>query len=437
MKAESTQNGQRTDSIQPKPEIPDPARPSPEKERKSPDLNATRTGDPDKVLKSFGLFLASFLSLVSLPSLSQSNLSFNGYVKYLSMYYHPETEIPGIEASHLSSQLVHNRFNFEWYATRHLTVNLEIRNRLFLGQIVKKFPDYKKFVDVDHGYFDLSAVTETTDNWILHTMIDRASLEYYRGKWLVKAGRQRINWGINLVWNPNDIFNTFSYFDFDYEERPGTDAVKIQYYTGVTSSAQLVYKIGKDANQMALAGMYRFSRWNYDIQFLGGWVGLDYVVGCGWAGDIKGGGFRGEISWFAPREKESESREALVASISGDYTLKNSLYLHTGILFNSHGTTGPAGGRSFFNMDISAKQLSYAKYSLFGQVSYPFSPLISGNFSGMVNPCDGSLFLGPALTWSLGNNLELMATGQLFMGDEDTEFGNLGQAIYGRLKWAF
>jgi len=388
-------------------------------------------------LNSFGLFLASFLLLAAFPGLSQPDLAFNGYVKFLSMYYHPETRIPGIEASHLSSQLIHNRFNFEWYATSHLTANLEIRNRLFLGQIVKKFPNYKEFIDVDHGYFDLSAVIVTTDNWFLHTMIDRASLEYYRGNWLVKAGRQRINWGINLVWNPNDIFNTFSYFDFDYEERPGTDAVKIQYYTGVTSSAELVYKMGANTDQMALAGMYRFSKWSYDIQFLGGWVGPDYMAGFGWAGDIRGGGFRGEISWFTPREEKSASREALVASISGDYTCKNSLYLHAGFLFNSHGTTGPAGGRSFFNMDISAKQLSFAKYSLFGQVSYPFTPLISGNVTGMINPCDGSFFLGPTLTWSLGNNLELMANGQIFLGEEGTEFGNLGQAIYGRLKWAF
>jgi hypothetical protein len=81
--------------------------------------------------------------------------------------------------------------------------------------------------------------------------------------------------------------------------------------------------------------------------------------------------------------------------------------------------------------------LSFAKYSIFGQTSYPISPLFSGSFSGMVNPCDGSFYFGPSLTYSLGNNLELMATSQLFFGDPGTEFGEMGQAIFGRLKWAF
>jgi hypothetical protein len=64
-----------------------------------------------------------------------------------------------------------------------------------------------------------------------------AYLDYTAGKWQFRVGRQRINWGVNLVWNPNDVFNSFSYFDFDYEERPGSDAVRVQYYTGTTSSA--------------------------------------------------------------------------------------------------------------------------------------------------------------------------------------------------------
>lgn len=389
------------------------------------------------LLKTIRLFLSTLLILFSLISFSQENLVFKGYLKYLNMYYHPETEMLGIDADHLGMSLIHNRLNFKWYAAEKITATLEVRNRLFFGQIVKKFPSYNEYVDIDNGYFDLSAVVFTSDVMFLHSNIDRLLVEYSSGKWQASLGRQRINWGINLVWNPNDIFNTFSYFDFDYEERPGTDAVKIQYFTGMTSSAELVYKLGKDANHAALAGMYRFSGWDYDFQFLGGWVGTDFVIGGGWAGDIKGGGFRGEATYFTPREKNSGSAEAFVASVSGDYTLKNSLYLHTGFLFTSNGTTGNAGGRTFFDQNLSAKSLSFARYSIFAQASYPFTPLFSGSFSGMVNPCDASFYFGPSLTYSLGDNLELMATGQLFFGKPGTEFGEMGQAIYGRLKWAF
>ncbi len=151
-------------------------------------------------------------------------------------------------------------------------------------------------MDVDNGYFDLSFVPAQGKGWFLHSMFDRAYLDWVSGNWQITAGRQRVNWGMNLVWNPNDLFNSYSYFDFDYEERPGTDALRIQYYTGMTSSAELVYQIGENDDEMALAGLYRFSQWNYDIQFIGGWVGTDYIIGTGWAGNIKGGGFRGEIT---------------------------------------------------------------------------------------------------------------------------------------------
>jgi hypothetical protein len=381
--------------------------------------------------------LIIFLVFPTFSNAQLQKVTLNGYVKDLFMYYKPETTIPGIDAEHLSTNIIHNRLNFRWYPSTELTFAIEARNRIFFGQMIREFPVYKQTIDVDNGFFDLSEVIASGNGWFVHSIIDRAWLNYSKGDWSVTAGRQRVNWGVNLVWNPNDIFNTFSYFDFDYEERPGTDAVKIQYYTGVTSSAELVYKISRNEDETAIAAMYRFSKLNYDFQFLGGWVGKDYVLGGGWAGDIKGGGFRGEVSWFIPREKNNGNEEAFVTSVSGDYTLKNSLYLHTGILFNSHGKTGKAGGREIFDMNLSAKMLSLAKYNIFGQASYPFTPLLSGGFSGMLNPSDGSSYIGPSITCSLGNNLELMLTGQLFFGEPETEYGDYGMLLFGRIKWAF
>jgi hypothetical protein len=385
-----------------------------------------------------GKYIILLLLTLSLETNAQiKKFTFSGYIKDLYMYYKPERDIPGIDADKFSSNLIHNRLNFNWYPSRNLTFTLEARNRVFFGQLIREFPQYKEIVDSDPGVVDLSTTVISADEWFMHSMIDRAWIEYIKGNWQLRAGRQRINWGLNLVWNPNDIFNTYSYFDFDYEERPGTDAFKIQYYTGFTSSAELVYKIGRNIDETAIAGMYRFSKFTYDFQFLGGRVGKDLIMGGGWTGDIKGGGFRGELSWFIPRNKEVNSKDALIGSISGDYTFKNSLYIHGSILYNTAGTTGKAGGRQFFQHDISVKSLSLGRWNIFGQASYPFTPLFSGNLSGIINPCDGSFFIGPALTYSLGNNLELMATGQLFFGKTDTEYGELGKALYGRLKWSF
>lgn len=117
--------------------------------------------------------------------------------------------------------------------------------------------------------------------------------------------------------------------------------------------------------------------------------------------------------------------------------MKNSLYLHGGFLFNSIGATGKSGSMSFFAQNLSAKMLSLYKYSLFVQTSYPLTPLFSASLAGIINPGDGSFYCGPTATYSLGNNLEIMMTGQLFFGDQDTEFGEIGKAAFARLKWAF
>jgi hypothetical protein len=88
-------------------------------------------------------------------------------------------------------------------------------------------------------------------------------------------------------------------------------------------------------------------------------------------------------------------------------------------------------------MELTAKMLSMGMFNLFGQVSYPITPLLFADFSTILNPSDGSSFLGPSLTYSIGENWEIMVNGQLFLGQSETEYGDFGKAIYGRLKWSF
>ncbi len=385
-------------------------------------------------IKTVFLLLAFVLPL--LAHAQERNWTLTGYVKDLFMYYHPK-QLTGFNIGDQYTNTLHNRLNFEWEAMDQLTVVIENRNRLISGNMVRNFPAYHSTIETDAGYFDLSAIPFDGDSWFLHYMIDRAYLDWTSGNWQVRIGRQRVNWGVNLVWNPNDVFNTFSYFDFDYEERPGTDAVRIQYYTGATSSAELVYKLGNNPDEMAMAGLYRFSHWNYDIQFMGGWDGPDFVAGFGWAGDIKGAGFRGEFSQFIPRQADSDSKSATVASVSADYTFPSSLYIHFSALFNSLGGKGLIDLNPVLSNNLSAKSLSYGKYELFGQCSYQITPLLNGNISVIGNPADGSMYLGPSASYSLQTNIELMLSGQFFLGNENSEYGAIGQLLFARLKWSF
>ena len=81
--------------------------------------------------------------------------------------------------------------------------------------------------------------------------------------------------------------------------------------------------------------------------------------------------------------------------------------------------------------------LSLARFNLFSQISYPVTPLLSGNMSAIINPLDGSAFIGPSISYSLADNWEIMINSQLFFGSKESEYGDYGKAVFARIKWAF
>lgn len=378
-------------------------------------------------------FPCIFLAQLTRAQTESRKIAVDGYLKFLQTIFYQD-----FNHNWMTDNLIHNRINFHWYPSSKITGTIEFRNRIFYGDFVKTIPGYKESVTRDNGFVDLSFNWSDGYSYLLNSTIDRLYFDYIAGDFQARAGRQRINWGQNLVWNPNDVLNAYSYFDFDYEERPGTDAVKLQYYTGFTSHGELIYQFGDSLENMSFAGLYKFTKMKYDIQVLGGYVRDDWVLGTGWSGNIGGAAFRGEFTYFHANNPNMSNRNQLVGSVSGDYTFKNQLYAHLAVIYNSLGRTK----NIHFNQDLflegtTAKNLTPSRVEIFGQVSYPFTPLITGNFAGIVNPFDKSFFFGPGFTISLQNNLELFLFGQFFEGSENTEYGNIGKLLYWRLKWSF
>jgi hypothetical protein len=382
-----------------------------------------------------GIILPLFLWGQSKSEPGAGTFSADGHLQYLeNVWIQPNTGKPGTMSS------ISNRLDFNWYKGK-FAAHAGMRNILNYGQIVYDYyPFLANQATVDFGILNLTRQWVSDSSYYLFTNIDRANVTFTHKNLEVIAGRQRINWGTNLVWNPNDIFNTFNYFDFDYVERPGCDALKVQYYTGMTSSLQLAWKVDSE-HRHTIAGMYKFNKWSYDFQLLGGLMKEDIVLGAGWSGDIAGAGFNGEASWFIPTEipKGSNTYSVLIASAGANYTFSNSLYIHSSIIYNSDGSTDNAfqGNPVILERDISVKTLTPSKMEIFGEVAYPVTPLIRGTLAGIINPYDGSAFAGPSLDISLTDNIGLLLMGQLFFGKEMTEYGGYGQILYGRLKWNF
>ena len=382
--------------------------------------------------------------LATVTGLMAQKLTLAGYVKDMQGFYYLEKPLVltnGQTFQWTTYNQLHNRLNLDWQAAKNFRFELGVRNRLMAGKMIGDIPGYASIFKEDNGLVKLSWNLAEKKDWFLNTSIDRFYMDYTWKKFQIRAGRQRINWGINLVWNPNDLFNAFSYIDFDYEERPGSDAVLLTWYNSGTSSLDMAFKKDGRGNTTA-AARYLFNILDYDVQFIGGKNDNDFVLGGGWSGGIGDVSFRGEGSFFTPLAgKEKISETSVSATVSADYTFKSSLFVHTAFLYNSLGTTQTGSGISLLNPNnnLSAKNLSIGKYEIFGQVSYPINPILNVNFAGMLNPSDGSCYLGPASTISLQNNLELMLTAQLMLGKAGSEYGYMGNtyACFGRLRWSF
>ena len=97
-----------------------------------------------------------------------------------------------------------------------------------------------------------------------------------------------MNWGVNLISNPNDLFNQYSFYDFDYPERPGSDAVRVQRFLGFNSRMEVAVRPASDLEQSVAAFLYAFGARGYDIQLMGGYYRERFVAGAGFAGDFRG-----------------------------------------------------------------------------------------------------------------------------------------------------
>ncbi|SNR34529.1 hypothetical protein [Lutibacter flavus] len=355
-------------------------------------------------------------------------LFLTGYVKNL----HEFSFVDNLDDLQWTTFL-HNRLNFKYTASEEIKVRLEVRNRIYYGDNVKNIAGFSRLIDRDNGVVDLSWNLLDT-NVVFNSTIDRALVNYIKGDWDVTLGRQRVNWGMNLTWNPNDIFNTYNFLDFDYEERPGSDAVRIQYYLSDFSKIELAAKKGRSKNDYIIAAMYKFNKWEYDIQLLTGIYQKDWVIGVGWAGNLKNAGFKGEATYFVPYESYYEADNVLSASVSVDYGFKKGLYLNGSILYNSNASeSGNLGSLQYAN--VSAKNLMPYKYSGFLQLAKEFTPIFSGTLNVIYATTNQSVIIMPSLNYSVATNWELNFTGQSFF--EFDPYKTLGNTLFVRLRYSF
>ena len=393
-----------------------------------------------RILKTnFFLFFLIIISCIELQGQEKkAEFTLSGYINYLPSYL----EFKGL--NHQESQtnhLIHNRLNIRGYIQENFSIGLELRNRILFDEGT---------FNTDDGYFDLSHYFINNSKFKLHSMIDRMWLKYQKEKIEISVGRQRVNWGINTIWNSNDLFNAYNFIDFDYIERPGSDVIRFQYTGDDLSSLDIVYKPSTLENSSVIAALYKMNKMGYDFQFLLANYYDDIALGGGWAGNIKNAGFKGEITYFISEDSSEKNSTSLSTSI--DYSFKNGFYILASHLYNSNGFSDPYG----FNLQavtqnvLSPKNLMPSKNSYLIQASAFITPAINASFTLLYGEGINFFFFSPNISYEINSSLDASIIGQFFyMDDEfspyipvDTDVAPINtisriNGYYARLKWSF
>ncbi len=299
------------------------------------------------------------------------------------------------------TQLLHNRIILDAQFSKGFTLRLDLRNRIYHGNDVRSIPSFPKMLRNTNEGFDLQKAWISSESLVAHTNIDRFCIDKEMGRWNLRLGRQRINWGLTTLWNPNDVFNSYNFLDFDYEERPGVDAIKVSYASIDLSEFDLA-AAKLSGNQYAFATRYFFNRKGYDIQFnLGTYRGRP-SAGWGCAGGLGDQGFKCEIQYFF---KEHDHPGVLNAVVELDRILKKERFILFAFMYNSNGRVRAVNDPLEINFQATPEQMMPGRWNLSGMFSKKWTPLFSGSVSMVYAPGIDLLILLPRLSYSLTENI--------------------------------
>ncbi len=360
---------------------------------------------------------------------SKEKWELNGYLKNME----------NLTFDHLSKQvtsgnLLHNRINIKWMPSATFTAVAQIRNRLFWGEEIKLTPSFSSLLKNENEKINLQVQWINSASVVLHTNTERLYVDYRTEKWNARVGRQRINWGVTTTWNPNDVFNSYNFLDFDYEERAGVDAAKLQYQFNDFGNVELAYSLTGNNKGDIAAARFSFNKWNYDFHILSGWVNKQASTGAAWAGSIKESGIKGELEYYF-RSKHANDRLNVV--LEWDHMFKKGWYANFSTLYNSRGVDTVVNNFSSINLELSPQNLMPTKWNLIATTSKEITPLLSANMSVLFTPGTNLLILLPSVRYNLATNLDVDLVGQSFFSELNNTFRGVSTRIFLRMKWSF
>jgi hypothetical protein len=285
-------------------------------------------------------------------------------------------------------------------------------------------------------WFNLTETFEDQGQITATQGIDRLSIGYTTPDFVIRVGRQALTWGAGLVFRPMDLFDPFSPSATDTEYKPGTDMLYTQFLFGDGSDLQFIvvprpaeFGAQPSMNASSIALHYHGSLFGHATTVLVARDHGDWVTAVGVSGAL------GEATWnveFVPTFVNSgATRFSALANISDAVTLlESNATVFAEYFHNGFGVAGEPFSLSTLPPDLvdrlSRGQLfNLRRDYLAAGLTLEVDPLLNLSPTLIADLNDPSLYALVAVTYSLEDNLTLVAGAQTPIGGHGTEFGGV------------
>jgi hypothetical protein len=285
-------------------------------------------------------------------------------------------------------------------------------------------------------WFNLTDTFTDRGDLLGQATIDRLALAYTTPDLVVRIGRQAITWGSGLVFRPMDLFDPFSPSATDTEWKPGIDMLYVQRLFADGSDVQFILAPRPDELGGPVAADASSAALHVHTTIFGHETTLLIARDHGdWVGGLGVNGARGGATWnveLVPTVlRMGGTRVSGLANISDAVTLfgRNATvfaeYFHNGFGDTNRLLTLQTLPPDLADRLARGQLFDTRRDYLAGGASLEVNPLLTVGPTLIADLNDGSLFALIAGTWSLSDNLTLIAGAQAPIGSAHTEFGGL------------
>jgi len=251
--------------------------------------------------------------------------------------------------------------------------------------------------------------------------IERLYLDSFFESFDLRIGRQAVNWGSALIWNPTDLFREVFLTDY-WAERKGINAAKFYVPLSGNSHLTAVVATGDTSGVDNRYGLKLGTTWKESdlaAVFMDDTVS-DRLV---WGLDIKGQfkiGYWLEAAWFAPKDKDLDEHLEAVVGVDYSFPVKGGLILQAQYY---HDGSGEKLREDYDWMAVLANtRFGLAEDYASIMASLAWDEEVSMALLGISNLDDSTWIITPYLNMTLPHDLQLNIGANIPLGPEPGEF---------------